>query len=120
MERLPAGTLLCEGRYGIISTDERRIKVRRLKTGSEVVVTRRMIERTVSRLHAGPVAKRSISYTVAIEETVLAAIRVVLGSDFAQTTTQSEVDRHGIETLYEHGGLEELDHDYYKAESANQ
>ena len=82
---LEAGTLK-EGTYEIVSIDDKRITLTRLATGSVVRISRTMIDKTADRLSNGEIiAKRTISYTVAIETAVVAA----LGSRIREITLEN-------------------------------
>jgi len=61
--------------YRIVSTDEKRIRLERIATGSPVAISRKMIEGAAARLDSGAfIERRSISYTVAIETLVILAL----------------------------------------------
>lgn len=60
--------------YHVIRTDAKRITLGRPDTGSTVVVTRRKCEQTLSRLKSGPIPRRKIDYTVAVETGIVAAL----------------------------------------------
>lgn len=86
-DRLSVGSTLKDGAYIIVSTDDKRIRVERVKTGSPVTVSRRMVEKTANRLAAGEfIERRSISYTVAIETVAIAA----LGTLVTETTQDNK------------------------------
>ena len=73
--RFQAGREVNSGKYLIVSTDEKGIRLERTKTGSPVRVSRAMVEKTGERLYAGEfIAKRTVSYTVAIEFLVILAL----------------------------------------------
>jgi len=72
---LPVGRELKDGAYVVADHGETAIVLRRVATGKLVRVTRSLIERTGERMSAGEIiAKRSISYTVAIEFAVVTAL----------------------------------------------
>ena len=88
MRDMPAGTIYCDGRYRVVSIDAKRIKCERVATGSPFAVSRKMVERTDERLTAGEFIPKQtngpgggISYTVSIEQTVLAIV-----GDYRTTT----------------------------------
>lgn len=65
--------------YAVTGHDATAIVLTRPDTGSTVRVTRSLVERTAARLEAGEVIpRRRISYTVAIEEGVVAALADLL------------------------------------------
>lgn len=75
---LRKGRSLKGGAYRVLSCDEKRVRLERVKTGSVVVASRGMIERTAARLESGEsIPFRSISYTVAIETAVVAALDAI-------------------------------------------
>jgi len=64
--------------YRVAEVSETGIIAQRIATGSMVRVTRRMIEKTLDRLAGGEaIPFRSISYTVAIETVVVAALLAI-------------------------------------------
>ena len=64
--------------YVVESIDEKRITLIRIATGSKVTATRKMISRTLERLESGEtIPKRGISYTVAIEFSVVSALESI-------------------------------------------
>lgn len=105
-----------------IVCDGQRVTVQRPVTESRVNVTRAMADKTLTRLASGEeIPFRSISYTVAIENTVL-WILSLCKPGYVQTDRERrvyasrEAQRERTHLLYEHGGLAELDSDYYRAE----
>ena len=61
--------------YRVLSIDDNAISIERVDTGSSVRVTKALIDRTAERQASGEIIpRRGISYTVAIETTVVAAL----------------------------------------------
>ena len=75
---LRKGRNLKDGAYVVESIDDKRVTLTRTATGKPVRATRKMIEATADRLGSGEeIPFRSISYTVAIEFTVIAALTAI-------------------------------------------
>lgn len=73
--KMTPGKTLEDGRYEVLEVSEKRLVVKRTETGSTVVVTRRLLEKTWARLEAGAIIPtRGIDYTVAKEKTVVAVL----------------------------------------------